>query len=273
VTPARLSPRRVLVALEASPPGLGALSEAATLASRLGAHLEGLLVEDPDVLRAASFPAAHQLAAPSGTVRPVDREAVEAELRAIVARAREALASAVRPLGLPWSFTVARGEPWREVVRATHHNDLVVLLDQGTSTHSSAMPPRVAALARGSVLVLRRGAPLGPHLCVVHDGSQAADRALELAISLGGRGARLALLVLARTREEARSIAAGAHLRHGRSEEMPATWAGGLGPDRLLRAAHRHAALLVMAAEWFELDRPRLAQILEATKGALLLVS
>jgi len=263
--------RRVLVALEAGRPGLDALAAAATLAARLGAHLEALLVEDPDLLRAASLPAAFQLAAPSGAPRPVDRDAIEAELRAVAARAREALAAAVRPLGLSSSFAVARGEPWREVVEAARRADLVVLVDRGPAGRGPAVLPRVAALARSSVLVLRRGAAVGARLVVAHDGSPASDRALDLAAALAGTAARLALLVLAASPEEARRITRSARLRLGRAEEIPSTWTGGLGRERLLRAAPRHGTLLVLAAEGSRRDLGALEDLVQEIGDSILL--
>ena len=56
------SSRRILVVLDASPFGLEALEAAAGLAARLRAELQGLFVEDVDLLRLAGLPFARELA-------------------------------------------------------------------------------------------------------------------------------------------------------------------------------------------------------------------
>ena len=49
---------RILVALDASPASVAAAAAAASLAGRLHAELEGVFVEDADLLALAAYPAA-----------------------------------------------------------------------------------------------------------------------------------------------------------------------------------------------------------------------
>ena len=58
--------RRILVAIDASAASLDALAAATALASRLGAALEGLFVEDEDLLRLAALPFTDLVRTPSG---------------------------------------------------------------------------------------------------------------------------------------------------------------------------------------------------------------
>src|SRR5512138_1721264 len=100
--------RRILVGADASPASLAAAAAAAELAARLGAELLGLFVEDEDLLRLAALPFAGVLRVPSGTHEPLDLPRAEAELRAVGAHAREALARAAGTR-LTFEFTLRRG--------------------------------------------------------------------------------------------------------------------------------------------------------------------
>lgn len=248
--------KRILVALDASRASLDALSAAAVLAGRLGAELGGLFVEDENLLRLEGHPFARQMRLPSGDWGPLERGAIEADLRALAARAREALEEAAAPRRLSWSFRVARGRVSLEVIAAAGDADLLVL---GASGHRLTRGPgdtarAAAARAPVSVLLLTRGAKVGAPILAAYDGSPAGDRALEVAASLAGAGAGdVEVLVAAPDRPRFEELAEQARSRLERPE-APARWAGGDGLGHVLRSAPPDALLVVGA------DGPLLAE-------------
>ena len=84
--------RRILVALDASHHSLAALDAAAELAASLEAELQGLFVEDANLLRLAGLPVARVVRYPFATPARPDPVRMERELRVQAAQARQALA-------------------------------------------------------------------------------------------------------------------------------------------------------------------------------------
>ncbi len=254
--PAERALKRILVALDASRTSLEALSVAAALAERLGAELGGLFVEDENLLRLVGHPFARQVRLPSIDWGPLERGAIEADLRALAARAREALAEAAAPRRLSWWFRVARGRVSLEVIAAAGEADLLVL---GASGHGLTRGPGETALAAAagapvSVLLLARGAKVGPPILAAYDGSASGDRALELAASLAAAGAGdLEVLLAAPDRRASQALAEQARQRLDRPG-TPVRWAGGDQIDHVLRSSAAGALLVVGA------DGPLLAE-------------
>jgi nucleotide-binding universal stress UspA family protein len=182
--------RRIVVGLDASPASLDALAAAAVLAGRLRADIAGLFVEDEDLLRLAGLPFAGVVRVPSGVREGIDRAKAEAELRAVAARAREALERAASAQRVACTFRVARGEVVAEVLAAADAPDLLVLGAGGHRRSGTARAGNTAraaaARARSSVLVLRRGGRLGDPIVAVDDGSPGAPRAAAVARALAG---------------------------------------------------------------------------------------
>jgi nucleotide-binding universal stress UspA family protein len=209
--------RRVVVALDASAGSLDAAAAAVVLARLLGAELRGLFVEDEDLLRLAALPFAQVARTPGGVFERLRPEDAIAQLRALAARARESLEGLAADVGLSATFQVARGRPSAEVPAAAGDRDLLVV-GAGGHTRSGRTAPgetarAAAARARGSVLVLARGARVGEPVVAVHDGSAASARGVAAAARLA-RGAPAAVLVVAAApgrqaalAEEARRIA------------------------------------------------------------------
>jgi nucleotide-binding universal stress UspA family protein len=254
--PAERALKRILVALDASRTSLDALSVAAALAERLGAELGGLFVEDENLLRLEGHPFARQVRLPFGDWGPLERGAIEADLRALAARAREALAEAAAPRRLSWWFRVARGRVSLEVIAAAGEADLLVL---GASGHGLTRGPGETALAAAagapvSVLLLARGAKVGLPILAAYDGSAAGDQALELAATLAAAGAGdLEVLVAAPDRRRSEVLAEQARQRLD-DPGTPVRWAGGDRLDHVLRSATADALLVVGA------DGPLLAE-------------
>lgn len=239
--------RRILVALDASRASLAALEEAAALAARHGAELNGLFVEDVDLLRTAALAFAGQVTLLGGV--PVPSASIVPGLKALAERAEAALAAAAASRQLRWSFRVARGRVVREVLHAASSADLLVLGRAGRglgghSGRSGSTAATAAAQAHPPVLVTSLDAGAVSRLAVAWDGSTGAAGALDLALRLSAFGEGTpALLVAARAREEAAALAVAAAARAGR--RLPWAWVGGANPGDLRRALPRDAVLVL----------------------------
>jgi hypothetical protein len=115
------------VALDASAGNREAARAAAALARALGVELAGLFVEDANLVRLAGLPFARQIPVSGGPARPVEREALEAQLRALAAAARQDLARAASSVQVTWTFEVRRGALPAEVLAAAGEADLLLL--------------------------------------------------------------------------------------------------------------------------------------------------
>ncbi len=191
--------RRILVALDASPHSLAALEAAVELAAMLHAELQGLFVEDINLLRLGELSLAREIYAHSATASPIDSRHVERQLRTQAERARQALAERADRAQVRWTFRVARGAVVSEVLAAAAEADLVTLGKVGWSVigrrRLGATAQAIVSNASAPALISRQGARLGRSLLVVYDGSPAAQRALATAASLA-RGPEQPLTVL-----------------------------------------------------------------------------
>ena len=74
--------QRILVALDASPHSQAALDAAATLAARVSAELQGLFIEDVNLLRLAELPFAREVGSFTATHRRLDARDLERDKQA-----------------------------------------------------------------------------------------------------------------------------------------------------------------------------------------------
>ena len=199
--------RRILVALDASHPSLAALEAAVELAASMKSKLEGLYVEDINLLHAAGSPVAREVRFPSVSSTQLDQNRMTRQLRAQAKQAERALAAACQRREVEWSFRVVRGEVSHEVMSAAQEADMLVLgkasrpLVRKTRLGSTALTAAVQSPC--CVLLLQRDERIAPPVIVVYDGSPIARRALRIATRLAKRnGGYLAVLLVAETPNE-----------------------------------------------------------------------
>ena len=190
--------RRILVALDASAYSHAALAAAVTLATRFQSDVEGLFVEDINLLRLAELPFAREFRFGQAGPRPVASEDVQRGLRARAALLRHEVEELTSEHKLRGSFRVARGAVAGEVLAAAREADLLAL---GRTGHSLARRARFGSTARAAianavsaVLLVQPEMEAGPVL-VFYDGSAAGARALALAAQLAGEANELRILV------------------------------------------------------------------------------
>jgi nucleotide-binding universal stress UspA family protein len=267
--------RRILVALDASAHSLAALEAAAELAAAMQAEMEGLFVEDINLIRLASLPCTREVRH-TASLASLDLEQMERALKAQAAEARQALAAAARRARVQWSFRVTRGHVAHEVLAAAAAADLVTLGKQGRSRSRQARLGSTAlrALAGAPVALLlvehRRVGAHGPRfgkafgagiearrsVLVVCDGSEGAGRALDAAARLAEAGeVPLTVLLLADDSEAARDLQlAAADSLEGRPIEVRWRYLAQVEGGNLARAIQSDEAVLVVLS----LASPRL---------------
>lgn len=180
--------RRIVVALDASLRSLAALEAAADLAATWHAELVGLFVEDAELLRLASTPAAIRFLYPSGNEAPLTALFLESELHALAGQARRELAAAARRAGVRWSFRIVRGNVAAEVLLAAAEADLLTLGGGGWSIArrlglGSTARAAIAGVRSSLLLVQSRVAP-APAVLALYDRSADAARACRFAARL-----------------------------------------------------------------------------------------
>ena len=94
-----------------APGSAGAPEAVARLAAEMQAELLGLFIEDVELLRFAALPFAAEVGFPSATRRAMDLVGLERQMRAQADALRRALAVALDPTAVSWSFRVARASP------------------------------------------------------------------------------------------------------------------------------------------------------------------
>jgi nucleotide-binding universal stress UspA family protein len=245
--------RRILVALDASPPSVAALEAAVDLAERLNAELRGLFVEDINLLRLAELPIAREMRFPRASAQRLDATQMAAQLRGQAAQAERRLQELAVAHKLSHSFSVARGPVAAALLAATLESDLLVL---GHASHALVRADRLGSTAQTavtqaerSVLLIHPKADLSLPPLLIYDGSPAAERALAVAITLVGENGRLFVLILAPN--------------------------GDLAQQQLDQIEARLAARHINAAyrRLYGVHLPELLQLIQAAENSLLILS
>ena len=230
----------ILVALDLSPESLAAAELAVELAAASGARIEGLFVEERELLDLAGHPLAREVDVFGTEGRPLERERLEWRLRAQASRARTLLAKVAGRRGIAWSFRVVRGTALEEIRIAARAADVVTLGRIGWSPRPGLGGTTQRLLAEASrVLVPGRRAGVRGPVVACYDGSPAGERVLDVAARLAsaaGSGLRVEVVAareddLGPLRERARAALSSARIApvfHALALEQPAELAARL---------------------------------------------
>jgi hypothetical protein len=207
---ARAAFERVIAAFDVSCDAVAALATAVEVAARLDVEVAGLFIEDVNLFRLAGLPMVRHVGIAPAADAPWNVEQLEADLRALAARAAAELERAATRQGVKWSFRVVRGQPVAELATATMTHDLLVV---GAARGLAGVPLRLSspmqtAIRRAgrSVLQVPQRTPLAQPLVVLGAGSGLTPRALAAATHLvGAAGRDLAVLVVGVPAETARA--------------------------------------------------------------------
>lgn len=202
---------RILVAADGSPHSRAALLAAVRLAASIEGEVEGLFVEDEQLVRAATLPFAAEVRTHSQPPTPLTDRRIERQFRRQAEQAEATLQQAAEQWDVPHTFRVIKGEVARELLSAASDADLLAL--GKTSTDSSRQ--RLGSTARAvlskcdrPVLVLRAPADLHARVLTYFDGSAAGERALGLAVRLarGGQPGRLRVFLPGASADDLREV-------------------------------------------------------------------
>ena len=177
--------RRILVALDASPESMAALEHAVTLAVRLHAELEGLFIEDEDLINLARQPFAREVCRLTSTVQSLDSAKLEQDLRNQAGMARNALRMKAEALRLRWSFRVVRGRIEGAIEAAAGSADLLAIGRRQRMIEGQALGRSSTEMAKrlgcSVLMAMPTQAKAQAPIAVVFTSSPCGDAALDLA--------------------------------------------------------------------------------------------
>jgi nucleotide-binding universal stress UspA family protein len=159
--------RRIAITIDAFRSSADALEQAVRLAERMNARLEGIFVEDMDLIQLAELPFLREVRSVSRSEQAIDLARMEQELRALARRAERLLSEQAARHNVTWSFRIWRGSIDSDLLTADIEADVFAL------TRLGAELMRIPALRAKTTGV-----------SVVFTGSEASKRALDTAMSL-----------------------------------------------------------------------------------------
>lgn len=265
---------RALVALDPSTSSDAALEAVASLLGGRRAHLEGLLVEDVNLLHLSELPFVRVFDRTTGSERSLDRNRLERQLRSRAERLRKAFEETAKRLQMSGSFHVERGEVRSELSRAARGADLVVISHTRSRRREAPLPATFRGLAWAetrTLVVVREAWKTGRTVTVLAEDVERDRVALRLAADLA-RSEGLSLTVLVNETPDNAWEAELDRLNREpgltiRRQPLPA------GPvANLIDSAKKSRPLaLVLAAEHPSLDEKTLARLLDELPCALVL--
>jgi len=185
-TPLKKPLRRIAVALDASEQSRRLLDLATGIAAALEAELEGVFVEDADLIRLAGLPFLREFRLSTLGEDSIDTERLQRELRATARRVKESLERSAGELGCAWSFRVWRGDLEAEILSAALDAEMFTLSPIGRFAPLAARPRERPRPSREATLVVS----------ILFDGSGGSVRALAAAAELAARHrARLSVIL------------------------------------------------------------------------------
>jgi len=184
-----LTLKRILVPLDASEHSMAALNTAAGLAAAQGAELEGLFVEDINLLQLCEFPFIREISFWGHTFRCMNRADTERQLRMRARQLKRILAEVATRHDVSWKFKVTRGGVPAEVLAAAEDADLTILGRSGwTMTRpriTGSTVRTVVSRGRGMTMIIQKGMRFQPPVQALFTGSELSEKALNVALDLG----------------------------------------------------------------------------------------
>ena len=263
---------RVLVALESSLECLSALESAADLAADMRAELVTLFIEDLDLFHLADLPFAREIDRASGLARRLDSFQMARALRAQAHEVRRTLARATEQRHIQSSFRVVRGHFVVEALSAAAEKDVLFLRGKGR-VRVTTQTPALGSSARASGQSLeKRRTQRGP-VCVLYDGSPAAQRALSTANDVSV-SSKTELVVILPASEAERGLAKALGMIRSPNPSIRYTLVASDSVSDVLRGMeHQGGRLLVLPRESPLLTEQNRRALLEHTNYHLVLVS
>jgi len=260
VTVIQINPaiKRIAVTLDALDLSVAALEQAVCLAGRMGAQLEGIFVEDTDMLQLAELPFLREVRRSSRSVEAMNATRMEQELRVLARRAERLLGEHAARHHVSWTFRIWRGSIDSDLLAAAMEADIFALTRLGST------------LTRGQVTRPGRSA-----IAVLYGDSESALRTLDTAAGLAAEQQASLNVLLPATREtDAAAMRQEAAVRLGEqvlSADFIQIPDASL-PSLLEALADTDSAALVLQRDHTLLQTPTLRQCLDSLNCPLLVV-
>lgn len=204
--------RRILLGLDAVGPSIPAISFAVTLAARLQAQLDTMLLTQAGLARAAALPFATEVSLLAGLERRLDDPMIRRSLQALYERLRLRMTQLAEPEQVRWSLQLAGWTDWEGLLARPSEGSLFVLghvADQASRAH-------------------RRLAKETPGVCVVYDETPSGQVALQIATVIDPEAARLRMTEAATVTDPGMlRLIACLNLSRPQTVVLPASWYAG----------------------------------------------
>lgn len=177
---------RIVVALDASNYSLAALRAAIELAELLNIEIEGLFVEDINLLYLCGFPFSKEIGSYTATVRSMENASIERQLRAQATHIQRSMEQLAFRHSVRWTFTVRRGSVVKELLNAAQNAQMLSIGRSGQARRTS-LGSTARALVQSSqrpLLLLDEGAAIVYPLLAIYTGSETSQRVLRWITSL-----------------------------------------------------------------------------------------
>lgn len=164
------------------------LQAATTLARNLNAELNTLFIEDINLLKLAELPFAREIVygAPAG--RKLNVADMERSLNTQTARLRNLVETIAQQNEIKIAFEVMRGDIAHELCSASEKADLLIV---GKNTQTIRRSLKIGNISKSiltsvscNLLLLQYGATIERPVSIFYSGSQASQKALQMAIQL-----------------------------------------------------------------------------------------
>jgi nucleotide-binding universal stress UspA family protein len=250
--------RRIAITLDAFELSPQALEQAVRLAQRMGAQLEGIFIEDIDLIQIAELPFLREVRTISRSEDAINLVRMEQELRALARRAERLLGEHAARHNVTWTFRIWRGSIDSDLLAADIEADVFALTRLGAAlTRSKVLPARATAVS------------------VLFTGTEASLRALDTAVNLATDPQR-ELNILLSAEDEARMVPLQLLAEKHLGEEVVMVHFirlhDGSIADLLDILSDTHSAVLIVERDNKLLQTPTLRQNLNSLDCPLLIV-
>jgi hypothetical protein len=231
---------RILVMLGSIESDRAALNALSRLAGKTPAEILGMFVEDIELLALAQLPIAREYCMLTHVERRLQPPDIERQFRIQARAAQQALAEIAGRLGFPLTFRTVRGAITTLLRESLDDTDLMLF---GTGRSTLRMPGGSSRADSGHPSRRRQ-----PPVSVVFDGSDAAQRALQVALQIAPDDSiPLTVILTAGNPEHLSALTEQASRLAGTRSLYPVKMVNPAWRDVIEKAYAQHSAALVVA--------------------------
>jgi hypothetical protein len=182
--------RKIAVAFDPACSAPALLEAAAEIAASLGAELEALFVDDPDIIRLSGLPFGRIVSPYSGKTERLDAPALTLRRAGPAARSRAALQRLAQAYRFAYTVRELHGRAMREAAGETSAELLVVATFHGKFGGTRSVDEEalgLAATASRSVFFVSQYPVSVRRIALVADGGTTGGRAEQIARRIAGR--------------------------------------------------------------------------------------